>query len=63
AIGILQISMDVESRRTAAITAARDLLAWLAGIAAAACAVLVFGIRSVPREHWPRMTFAKRADE
>jgi hypothetical protein len=61
AIGILHISMEVETRRTAAITAARDLLAWLAGIAAVACIVLAFGIRSVPREHWPRMTFGKRA--
>jgi hypothetical protein len=62
AIGILQISMEVEARRTTAITAARDLLAWLAGIAAVACVVLAFGIRSVPREHWPRLTFGKRAD-
>ena len=62
AIGILHISMDVEAKRTAAITAARDLLAWLAGIATVACVVLLFGIKSVPREHWPRMTFNKRVD-
>src|SRR4051794_19775176 len=59
---LLRMSLEVEGRRTAAITASRDLLGWLAGIALVACAVLVVGIRSVPREHWPRMALGRRAD-
>lgn len=59
AIGLLQWSLDVESKRTAAIGASRDLLVVLAVIAAASCAVLAIGIRSVPREHWPRLSFGK----
>jgi len=53
ALGILRISLDVESRRTAAIEASQDLLIALAVIAFVACGALALGIRSVPREHWP----------
>jgi hypothetical protein len=59
---LLQTGLDVEARRTAAIVASRDLLAWLAGIAFVACVALAAGIRSVPRQHWPRLAFGKRAD-
>jgi hypothetical protein len=62
AMNILRFSLDVEERRTAAITAIRDLIAWLSGMAAVACVVLVIGVRSVPREHWPRFSFGKEAD-
>lgn len=60
---LLQTALDVEARRTAAIVASRDLLAWLAGIALVACLVLAAGVRSVPREHWPRVAFGKREHE
>ena len=59
AIGLLRLSLDVEARRTAAITASRDLLVALSIIALACCGVLTVGIRSVPREHWPRITFGR----
>lgn len=59
AVGLLQWSLDVESKRTAAITASHDLLIVLSIIAAVACIVLAIGIRSVPREHWPRFSFGK----
>lgn len=59
---MLRAGLDVEARRTAAIVASRDLLGWLSGIACVACVALAAGIRSVPREHWPRMAFGKRAD-
>lgn len=59
AVGLLRISLDVESRRTAAITASRDLLVVLSVMAVACCAVLAIGIRSVPREHWPRLSFGR----
>jgi hypothetical protein len=59
---MLRIGLDVEQRRTAAIVASRDLLGWLAGIAFVACGALAIGIRSVPREHWPRMAFGRQAD-
>ena len=54
AIGILQIALDVEARRSAAIAASRDLLIELSAVAFVAWAVLAYGIRGVPREHWPR---------
>jgi hypothetical protein len=54
ATNMLRISLDVEAKRTAAIGANRDLLVELAVIALVACCVLAAGIRSVPREHWPR---------
>lgn len=53
-IGILQVSLDVEARRTAAIVASRDLLVELSIVALAAWIALVVGIRGVPRQHWPR---------
>ena len=56
--GLLRLALDVEAKRTAAIAASRDLLIELAVIALAACCVLGIGIRSVPREHWPRFTTA-----
>lgn len=51
---ILRLSLTVEARRTDAIAAARDLMIALSAMAFVACGVLAFGIRSVPREHWPR---------
>lgn len=59
---LLQYEFDVEARRTAAIVATRNLLGWLAGIGFVACIALAVGVRSVPREHWPRLEFRKRAD-
>ncbi|MEP6492421.1 MAG: hypothetical protein ABJF01_07080 [bacterium] len=52
--GLLRYSLDVEARRTAAIAATRDLMIVLSAMAFASCCVLGIGIRSVPREHWPR---------
>ncbi len=59
ALGIIHLQFDVESKRTAAISAARDLLIVLSAIALGAVGVLTVGIRAVPREHWPRMSFAR----
>ena len=59
ALGIIHLQFDVESKRTAALVAARDLLIVLAVIAAAALAVLGVAIRSVPREHWPRISLGR----
>ncbi|MGH7616842.1 MAG: hypothetical protein ACREPM_06405 [Gemmatimonadaceae bacterium] len=59
AVGLLRIALDVEARRTAAITASRDLLIALSVMAFACCCVLAIGIRGVPREHWPRVTFGR----
>ena len=56
AIGLVRWSLDAEAGRTAAIVASRDLLIALSAIAAVSCCVLGIGIRSVPREHWPRVT-------
>ena len=58
-IGLLRLAMDVESKRTAAVHASRDLLGWLSAIALVCCGVLALGIRSVPREHWPRLNFGR----
>lgn len=54
AIGILRYSLDMEAKRTAAIVATRDLVIALSAIALVSCGVLLVGIRSVPRQHWPR---------
>jgi hypothetical protein len=54
AINILQVALDVEGRRSAAIIASRDLLIELSAVALVAWVVLVIGIRGVPRQHWPR---------
>lgn len=59
ATSILRLSLTVEARRTDAIAAARDLMIVLSAMALIACGVLAFGIRRVPREHWPR--FQSRA--
>jgi hypothetical protein len=39
--------------------ASRDLLITLSLVALASCAMLAFGIRSVPREHWPRLNLSR----
>lgn len=59
AMNVLRFALDVEAKRTAAITATRDLLIVLSIMALASLAVLAVGIRGVPREHWPRMSFKK----
>ena len=58
-IALLRYSLDVEAKRTDAIAATRDLLIILSAIALLSCGALVFGIRTIPREHWPRMTFGR----
>jgi hypothetical protein len=63
AAGLLRLAMDVESKRTAAIAATRDLLIVLTSIAFLSCVVLAVGIRGVPREHWPRVALGRRALE
>ena len=62
AMGLLRSALEVESRRTSAIDANRDLLFLLAAIALVSCAVLAIGIRGVPREHWPRLDFGRGRD-
>jgi hypothetical protein len=62
AVNILQASLEVEARRTAAINASRDLLVELSVIAFVSCGVLALGIRGVPREHWPRLQFGHARD-
>jgi hypothetical protein len=52
--GLLRLATEVEARRTAAITASRDLLVALSVIGFVSCCVLGLGVRGVPREHWPR---------
>jgi len=54
ALSILRYSLDVEAKRTEAIGATRELLIILASVAVLSCIGLAFGIRKVPREHWPR---------
>ena len=63
ATSLLRWSLDVEAQRTAAITASRDLVIVLSVIGAVACAALAFGIRSVPREHWPRFGVSRSVPE
>jgi hypothetical protein len=58
-LGLLRYSLDVEVKRTEAIAATRDLLMVLSAVALASCVTLVIGIRTVPREHWPRLQFGK----
>jgi hypothetical protein len=60
ALGLLHLQFDVEAKRTAAIVAARDLLIVLSAIAGAALSALGLGIRSIPREHWPRIAFGRK---
>lgn len=59
ALNVIHAQFDVEARRSAALSAARDLLAVLSAIALVSTGVLAIGIRSVPREHWPRISFGK----
>ena len=54
AVNILQVALEVEGKRSAAILASRDLLLELSAVALVAWAFLVVGIRGVPRQHWPR---------
>ena len=54
AVGILQVALDVEAKRSAAIVATRDLLIELSVAAFLAWVALAIGIRGVPRQHWPR---------
>jgi hypothetical protein len=63
AIGLLRISLEAEAKRTAAITAARGLLVGLSAVGFISCVVLALGIRSVPREHWPRFAFERSQPE
>ena len=58
-LGLLRYSLDAEAKRSEAIAATRDLLMVLAVVALLACVSLVFGIRTVPREHWPRLALGK----
>ena len=59
ALNIIHAQFDVETKRTAALIAARDLLVVLAGIAGVSLAILAIGVRSIPREHWPRMSLRR----
>jgi len=54
AVGIIQVALDAEGKRSAAIIASRDLLIELAAVAFVAWVALAIGIRGVPRQHWPR---------
>ena len=53
-LSLLHVGLEVESKRTAAILASRDLLVELAAIGLISCIVLAIGVRGVPRTHWPR---------
>ena len=62
-LSLLRVGLDVETKRTAAILASRDLLVELAAIGLVSCVVLAIGVRGVPRTHWPRFgTGASRAE-
>ncbi len=63
ALNILKAQFDVEDRRSNALNATRDLLELLSAIAFASIGMLAFGIRSVPREHWPRLALRREARE
>jgi hypothetical protein len=62
-LGLLRWAMEVETKRTEAIIASRDLLISLSVIALVCCGVLALGVRSVPRQHWPRMSFGRQPTE
>lgn len=53
-LSLLRVGLEVETKRTAAIVASRDLLIALAVIGFVSCVVLTIGVRGVPRTHWPR---------
>lgn len=63
AINIIKAQFDVEGRRSTALTATRDLLELLSAIALGSIGMLAFGIRAVPREHWPRFSFGDKVAE
>jgi hypothetical protein len=63
ALNVIKAQFDVEARRSAALVASRDLLLVLGAITLASLVVLAIGIRSVPREHWPRISFGKGGGE
>ena len=60
-LSLLRVGLDVETKRTAAIVASRDLLVELAAIGLVSCIVLAVGVRSVPRTYWPRFGEAGRS--
>lgn len=59
ALGIIDAQFEVETKRSAALVAARDLLAVLSVIALVSLVVLGAGVRSVPREHWPKISLRR----
>ena len=59
--GLLRLAAEVEARRTAAITASRDLLIALSAIGLVACTVLMVAVRGVPREG--AVHFARRSPQ
>jgi hypothetical protein len=63
AIGLLKWAMEVETKRTAAVQSIRDVMIALSTIALVCCGVLAIGIRSVPREHWPRLNIGRKVAE
>ena len=63
ATGLLKWAMEVEAKRTSAIESVRDLMIALSTIALVCCGVLILGIRSVPREHWPRLNMGRKVTE
>ena len=63
ALNIIDAQFDVESRRSGALTATRDVLVLLSAIAAASIGMLGLGIRAVPREHWPRLSFGRSGEK
>jgi hypothetical protein len=63
ALNVIKAQFDVESRRSVALTATRDLLLLLSGIALVSIGMLGVGIRAVPREHWPRLSFGRGEDK
>ena len=63
ATGLLKWAMEVEAKRTSAIESIRDLMIALSTVALVCCGVLALGIRSVPREHWPRLNIGRKVAE
>ncbi len=59
ALKIIHAQFEVEAKRTAALVAARDLLGILAVIGIVSVVVLGVGVRGVPREHWPKVSFGR----
>jgi hypothetical protein len=46
---LVRVALEAEHRRTEAITAARELVAILSWMGLAACALLIYAVRGVPR--------------